>query len=181
MHDARGAEREALGRIGHDRNDHDWNMLERRRSLDLIQELPAIHVGQHDVQGNERQRLPRRENQRRLGGRGVQDDEALGLELHTDEVGGLVVVFHDQRSKRSRGRLGWESRDRPGRCKQLSLRRPEREPNREAGAYCYFTFHRHRAAVQVREELDHGQTESRALEFSRQAAINLAERLEEGL
>ncbi len=111
----------------------------------------------------------------------MQDHEALRLELHANQVGGFVVILHHQRGKRSRQRLGGLGGGRPGRCEQLALRRPEREPDREAGPFAHFAFHRHRAAVQVGEELDHGQTEPSAFEFSGQAAVDLTERLVETL
>ena len=111
LHDRRGAEREALVAIRHDRDDHDRDAPQRRHLLEAAEELPAVHVGQHDVQGDQRQRLLHREHQRGLGGGGVQHREALRLELHADQVGGLEVVFHHQRGARARRRL--DARQRP--------------------------------------------------------------------
>ena len=153
-----------------------------RHLLEAAEELPAVHVGQHDVEGDQRQRLLHREDQRRLGGGGVQHLEALRLELHADQLRGLEVVLHHQRGARARPapRRG----ARPATLADASarlLRRPERQPDREAGALAHGALHRHRAAVQLGEELDHGQPEPRALELSRQAAVDLTERLEEVL
>ena len=76
-----------------------------RHLLEAAEELPAVHVGQHDVQRDQRQRLLHGERQRGLGGGGVQHLEALRLELHADQFGGLEVVFHHQRGARARRRL----------------------------------------------------------------------------
>lgn len=43
--------REALVAIRNDRNDHDWHAGERRNFLQVAEQLPAVHVGQQDVQG----------------------------------------------------------------------------------------------------------------------------------
>lgn len=101
LHDRRSAERETLVLIRHDRNDDDRNVRECRRLLDATEELPAVHVGQQDIQRDQRQRLQHREMQCRLGRRGVQDLEALCFKLHADKLRGLDVVFHHERSGRS--------------------------------------------------------------------------------
>ena len=103
--------------------------------LDAAEELPAVHVGQHDVERDERQRLLHRERERGLGGGGVQHREALGLELHADQLGGLVVVFDDQRGARAREPPRCERGRRLGRRRDRRFRRrAERQPDREAGA-----------------------------------------------
>ena len=65
--------------------------------LEAVEELPAVHARQHDVQRDQAERLLRRHHQRRFGAGGVQHGEALGLEQHADQVGRLVVVFDHQR------------------------------------------------------------------------------------
>ena len=80
--------------------------------LRRLEELPAVHVGQHDVQRDQRQRLLRREHQRGLGGGGVQHREAFRLELHADQLRGLVVVLDDQRGARARQRRRGQRGDR---------------------------------------------------------------------
>ena len=97
LHDRRGAEREALVAIGDDRDDHDRDAPDVGNLFQAVEKLPAVHVGKHDVQRDQREPLLYRDRQRRLGGSGMQDGEAFGLELDTDQVGRLVVVFHDQR------------------------------------------------------------------------------------
>ena len=54
LHDRRGAEREAPVAIRHDRNDHDRDVHECWHLLDATEKFPAVHVGQHDVQGDQR-------------------------------------------------------------------------------------------------------------------------------
>ena len=49
--------------------------------FEAAEEFPAVHVGQHDVQGDQRQRVLGREHERGLGGGGVQHLEALRLEV----------------------------------------------------------------------------------------------------
>src|SRR5690606_27059058 len=50
-----------------------------------------------------------------------------------------------------------------------------RQPDREPRSFTGFTLDRDRAAVQFREQLDHGQAQARALELARQPAVHLAE------
>jgi hypothetical protein len=106
---------------------------------------------------------------------GMKDLEALRRELNSDQLGGGEVVLDHQRrspSDRSLERRGRRRLDRRG---HRILRQPERQPDREAGALTHGTLHRHRAALELREELHHGQSQPRALEFPRQAAVDLAE------
>ena len=174
LHDRRGAERKALVAIRHDRNDHDRDVPQRRHLLKASEEVPPVHAGQQDVQGDQRQRLLHRENQRGLGGGGMQYFETLRLEVDADQVGGLEVVFHHQRHACSRRRRD-TARDRPSRRREhRCFRRMERQPDREAGALANGTFHHHRAVVQLDELSHHGQAQSRAFEFSCQSAVYLA-------
>ena len=103
LHDRRGAEREPSVAIRDDRNDHDRDPRELRRFLEATEELPAVHVGEHDVERDQRQRLLRRKDQRCLRGGGVQHLEALRFELHADELRGLrVVLDHERRAPHRR-------------------------------------------------------------------------------
>src|ERR1700689_4548497 len=66
----------------------------------------------------------------------------------------------------------------PSRVRVLYCR-TQRQPDREAGALSDGTLDRNRAAVQLREGFHDCQAQSRALEFSRQATVDLTEGLEQ--
>jgi hypothetical protein len=112
----------------------------------------------YDVQRDQGQRLLHREPQRGLGGGGVAHLEALGLELHADQFSGFEVIFHHQRSARFHRRLDKRGGRRFRRRQRRFHRRSQWQPDREGGALAHGAFHRHRAAVQLGGEFDHGQT-----------------------
>jgi hypothetical protein len=81
-----GAEREALRRVRHDGDDHHRDAPEIRGLLDAGEELPAVHLRQHDVEDDQREPLLQREDERVLGAGGMHDPEPLRLQLDPDQL-----------------------------------------------------------------------------------------------
>ena len=119
-------------------------------------------------------------SQRRLGGGGVQHREALGLELHADQLRGLDVVFHDQRGaragrRRDAGTAGVASRRDapPSSGARSGSQTVKHEPSPTALSTATVP------PCSSARSLTIARPEAGALELARQAAVDLAERLEQ--
>lgn len=151
----------------------DRNRGERRRLLQAIEKLPSIHVGQHDVERDEREGLLLGEHERLLRGGSVQDLEAVSLELHVEELCGPRVVFDHEGHGAVHGgehpRGGLIVR---GRHSRIFIEGPNRQPDRESRALGDGALGGQGAAMQLSQELDHRQAEPGPFEPSSEPAID---------
>lgn len=91
-----GAQRQSAIPVGDNGNDDHrhpgilWNLFE------AFEEGPAVHAGQHDIEGDEIGTLPCRQLQRGFGCGGPNDAESRIFKLQAQKLGGLVVVLDDQ-------------------------------------------------------------------------------------
>src|SRR4051812_22683930 len=97
LHHRRGAKRESLVAIRDYGDDDDRHLFERRHVLETAEQLPTIHLREHDVERYQRQLILLRQHQRGFGRHGVNDLEAFRLEVYANELGGFQVVFDDHR------------------------------------------------------------------------------------
>ena len=135
LHDGRGAEREALVAIRHDRDDHDRDAASSGHLLQAVEEFPAVHVGQHDVEGDQRQRLLDRERParpRRTPACSTSKPSASSCTRIRSADLKSSSTTSAMRGPRQRARLAGGRH--PGRRERAFLGRPERQPDREAGA-----------------------------------------------
>ena len=146
-----------------------------RQLLEAVEELPAVHVGEQMSSVISDSGCCVAMTSAISADAACSTVEALRLELHANQLGGLVVVLDDQCGARvamAGSRASTIGIPRDGVASTAAGGR-QRQPHGEARALAHRALHRDGAAVQLGEQLHHREAESRALELSRDRPLSI--------